>query len=206
MPKIVDREEMQTRILDAAASCFMTQGFHVTKMDDVARAAQMAKGTLYLYFKGKDELMLALLRRYFGEIQTRIAQLPAPQTLEQFLHGVRLSMPTDGQGATSMFFDVLGPGFQDPRAVEVIGGFFDWLGDIYGDQFRALADRGEVRRDLDPGQAGRTVVAMLDGLTIHLALFNPDPQAFAARRDAAISILATGLGPASPTQPMKETP
>ena len=42
MPKIVDREEMQGRILDAAMTCFLDQGYHATKMQDVARQAGMA--------------------------------------------------------------------------------------------------------------------------------------------------------------------
>ena len=81
MPKIVDKQAMQTRILDAAMGCFLDQGFHVTKMEDVARAAGLAKGTLYLYFKGKDEVMLALLTRYFSDIRQRIAAMPAPPSL-----------------------------------------------------------------------------------------------------------------------------
>lgn len=202
MPKIVDKEEMQGRILDAAMACFLSKGFHATRMDDVAAGAEMAKGTLYLYFRGKDALMLALLTRYFGEIRDRIDAMPPPVSLPDFLAGLRQTMPVERLDATRMFFDVLGPGFDDPRATEIIGGFFDWLGERYAGMFRALAKAGQVRADLDPAAAGRAVTAMLDGLVIHLALFDIDAQTFARRRDAAISLLASGLsGPAPAATP-----
>lgn len=208
MPKIVDKEEMQARILDAAMTCFLARGFHVTKMDDVARTAGMAKGTLYLYFKSKDDLMLALLRRYFGDIRSRIDQMPPPCTLAEFAEGLRRTMPVERLDATRMFFDLLGPGFEDPRGTQIIGGFFAWLAAKYASLFRSLAAAGQVRTDLDPEAAGSAVTAMLDGLVIHLALFKIDAVEFAARRDSAISILCDGLrgvGTASPSpNPPKE--
>lgn len=44
MPKIVDKKEMQARILDAAMACFLERGYHATKMDDVAHTAASQKG------------------------------------------------------------------------------------------------------------------------------------------------------------------
>ena len=117
-------------------ACFLDQGYHATKMQDVARQSGLAKGTLYLYFQSKEVLLLALLQRYFDDIRARIRMIPSPQTLDQFMMGLRLTMPADRLAATRLFFDVLGPGFQDPRAAEIIGVpllvheapvRFDWL-------------------------------------------------------------------------------
>lgn len=196
MPKIVNKQEMQARILDAAMTCFLARGFHVTKMDDVAREAKLAKGTLYLYFKSKDEMMLALLRRHFDRIRAQIRAMETPQTLDAFLAGLAGSIPDGQRNATGMFFDVLGPGFQDRRAASVIGEFFDWLGETYANHLRALAACGELRSDICPESAAAAVVSMLDGLVIHLALFHPEGAAFSARRDAALELLGAGLRPA----------
>jgi AcrR family transcriptional regulator len=56
-PKLADR------ILDAAAGQFARQRFHVVRMDDIAAEAEVSKGTLYSYFRDKDELYRALLAR-----------------------------------------------------------------------------------------------------------------------------------------------
>jgi TetR/AcrR family fatty acid metabolism transcriptional regulator len=49
------------RILDAALLVFAKHGFHGAKISDVARAADVADGTVYLYFKNKEDLMACLL-------------------------------------------------------------------------------------------------------------------------------------------------
>ena len=50
-------------ILDSALDLFRHYGYRRTSMEDIAQAANVAKGTLYLYFKSKDELFEALARQ-----------------------------------------------------------------------------------------------------------------------------------------------
>jgi AcrR family transcriptional regulator len=49
-------------ILDAALALFVERGFAATKLDDVAAAAGIGKGTIYLYFPNKEELFRAVVR------------------------------------------------------------------------------------------------------------------------------------------------
>jgi AcrR family transcriptional regulator len=60
------------KILDAAARLFACQRFHEARMEDVAAAAEVGKGTLYRYFKDKDELYLALFERAGSGISGRL--------------------------------------------------------------------------------------------------------------------------------------
>lgn len=55
--------DKHTAILDAAYSLFGSKGFYETKMSEVAEQAGIAKGTVYLYFKSKEELFTAVTRR-----------------------------------------------------------------------------------------------------------------------------------------------
>ncbi|WP_083766085.1 TetR/AcrR family transcriptional regulator [Symbiobacterium thermophilum] len=57
------RTERALRILDAAASLVERYGYSKTTMDDVAREAGVAKGTLYLHWNTREELFGAVLRR-----------------------------------------------------------------------------------------------------------------------------------------------
>lgn len=50
------------KILAAAAKLFATHRFHEARMEDIAALAEVGKGTLYRYFKDKDELYVALLQ------------------------------------------------------------------------------------------------------------------------------------------------
>lgn len=60
-----EREKMQRRdeIIDAAENVFFSKGFEKATMDDIADRAELSKGTLYLYFKSKEDLHMAVAHK-----------------------------------------------------------------------------------------------------------------------------------------------
>lgn len=67
-------KDKKTRILNAAAAQFAERPFHKVLLDDVARAAGVGKGTLYLYFASKDELFLSVLFQDFAALVERLEE------------------------------------------------------------------------------------------------------------------------------------
>jgi AcrR family transcriptional regulator len=57
--------ERKTQILNAAQDVFTRKGFDEARMDDIAEETGLSKGTLYLYFKSKADLIIAILDRIF---------------------------------------------------------------------------------------------------------------------------------------------
>ena len=55
------REERADRILDAAANLILRWGYKKTTIDDIAKQAGVAKGTIYLHWKTREDLFVALL-------------------------------------------------------------------------------------------------------------------------------------------------
>jgi len=55
-------DEKARQILDGARAVFLRDGFDGASMNDIARAAGVSKGTLYVYFQSKDQLFAALIR------------------------------------------------------------------------------------------------------------------------------------------------
>lgn len=53
-----------SELLEAALTLFVEKGFAATKSEDVARAAGVSKGTLYLYFPSKEELLKAVIQHF----------------------------------------------------------------------------------------------------------------------------------------------
>jgi AcrR family transcriptional regulator len=70
--------QQSEKILTAAARLFASHRFHETRMEDIAAAAEVGKGTLYRYFKDKDELYTALLVGAAEQLQLRIHQQLEP--------------------------------------------------------------------------------------------------------------------------------
>lgn len=66
-------EQRPDEILDAALDLFVTQGFHRTTVEQIARAAQLSKGAVYLYFPSKPDLLVALVRRGVGSLAEQAA-------------------------------------------------------------------------------------------------------------------------------------
>jgi AcrR family transcriptional regulator len=71
-------EVRREQLLDAAAQVFLDRGLAQATIADVAEAAGLAKGTVYLYFDSRSALLTALRARYTGRWLARSGRLDAP--------------------------------------------------------------------------------------------------------------------------------
>ena len=87
------KEERPQELLDAALALFVEKGFAATRSEEVAARAGVSKGTLYLYFPSKEELLKAVIREH---VSSRIAagvqrvqgfEGPAAELLREVLGG-----------------------------------------------------------------------------------------------------------------------
>ena len=85
------KEARPAELLEAALALFVEKGFAATRSEEVARAAGVSKGTLYLYFPSKEELLKAVIQHFMGtEIETGMAEAaaadgPVAEAMEQLL-------------------------------------------------------------------------------------------------------------------------
>src|SRR6478672_7971479 len=85
-PKVAAIEPQSTRaaraaerrqaIIEAAMDEFIARGFAATRLDDVAKRAGVAKGTIYLHFRDKEALFQELIRTALGPLISRLASPP----------------------------------------------------------------------------------------------------------------------------------
>lgn len=86
-------DERKSQIISAAEGVFRKKGFEQARMDDIAEETGLSKGTLYLYFKSKDDLIIAILdsifQREFQEFENiNLANMSATAALEMFIDTV----------------------------------------------------------------------------------------------------------------------
>ena len=63
-PQVSDEDSAKRRqIIEGARAIFLSQGFDAASMNDIARAAGVSKGTLYVYFKHKEQLFEAIVEQ-----------------------------------------------------------------------------------------------------------------------------------------------
>ncbi|MGB9735389.1 MAG: TetR/AcrR family transcriptional regulator [bacterium] len=77
-----ERSEKHEQILRAAIKTFAKKGFYNTRISDIAKEANVADGTIYLYFKNKDNLLVSLFEESMDQIirmvEERLAGIDDP--------------------------------------------------------------------------------------------------------------------------------
>ncbi len=195
MPKIVDKEEMRNAILDAAMGVFVDKGYHATSVSNVAEAAGLGKGTIYIYFKSKDALTTAIVDRHFTNISEQIIDEKPCETLDAFLDGLTRTMdlPADQVAFYRVFFEVFGPSFGSNAFTENVARFFNTLGSHYAKQIAHLQTVGEIAKHHDAAALGRVFASMLDGVVLHQGLFSIPTRRHRRMIKEVVAVLGIGL-------------
>lgn len=81
-----EKQQREAKIIDAAQDLLMRKDFNAVNMNEIAQAAKLAKGTVYLYFSTREELFLSLFERHieswFAAVVSLLDALPRPITAE----------------------------------------------------------------------------------------------------------------------------
>jgi len=178
-PKLIDKTEKKTQIIEAAMMVFAKNGFHNTKMIDIADYAGIGKGTIYEYFRSKEEIFH---ESYLYSMKKMKAQA------EIKLH--HLTDPTEKLiGIIESFFDSF-EAFHD--SIYIMFDFWaegirkrdqqmeNYLREIYYEyrQFIAgILDEGKAQgvfRDIDSNFIASSILGALDGLVLQWIVFSHD--------------------------------
>lgn len=90
-----ERERRRQQIMVAAKRVFSVKGFSKTTMEDIAKEAELSPGTLYLYFKNKDELFSSLSLRILQYLNIRLEHVVGSEedlTSDQKLDALKEAM------------------------------------------------------------------------------------------------------------------
>lgn len=85
-----ERQAKRREILQAARQVFAERGLHAATLDEIARRSEFAKGTLYCYFKNKDDLFLSMLIEEITGLcrdlkKVAALEIPPPKRLEEMV-------------------------------------------------------------------------------------------------------------------------
>ncbi len=72
----MDAEQRKNQILDCAKKLFSMKGYYQTQITDIQHAAGVARGTIYQYFKNKDDIFETLLDRFHEDWKRVLSQKP----------------------------------------------------------------------------------------------------------------------------------
>jgi AcrR family transcriptional regulator len=134
-PKIVDKENKKLEIMHAAMSVFAKKGLVKTKMTDIAESAEIGKGTIYEYFRSKEEIFGSAFTYFFKSMNLMISE--ALKTTDDPVEQLRLLVDRslkgvlhEGSDFAGIMMDFWAEGIRnkDKKIMEMIN-----LGKIYED-------------------------------------------------------------------------
>ncbi|MCP5070837.1 MAG: TetR/AcrR family transcriptional regulator [bacterium] len=69
------REETRAAILAASRQVFRTRGYHHSSIADIVKATDVARGTFYLYFENKQDVLHELLQAFLADIRVQVLRI-----------------------------------------------------------------------------------------------------------------------------------
>jgi len=169
------RVERRRKILSAAREVFGTRGYAATRMDDIASAAGVGKGTLYQYFKGKADLFMTLVMVVSRDsLETLSGRSVSPDPLEAMRTAIAFAVElalAENLDLYQLFFDFWGVSATHRGTAQ------EGLRETES-TFRAhilgLLRRGQgsgvFRADLDREQYIHALAAAIDGLSLRIVI------------------------------------
>ena len=142
-------EAKESSILDAAEETFARVGFDGAKVSEIARAASVAEGTVYLYYKNKRDLLAGVVGRFWTQLTlgAEAAIKPDATTREQLeqLGGYHLNSILEQFEVVSLTYRARPQQEQDLDQVREYVRVFDRI-------MQRGVDRGELAKDTPIGQ------------------------------------------------------
>ena len=166
------REARRRAILESAVRVFAEHGFFAARIRDIAAGAGVAEGTIYLYFDGKDDLLLTAFRDKVAEFCATVSDvlsgsLPFEERLARFVAHQFESIEADPPLATVLLLE-------SRQSSKFYGGAVRDVLRSYAQAIDGLlasgVQSGELRPDADVPLARRMLIGALEEIELEWLL------------------------------------
>lgn len=166
------QDNKHERILKAAITVFARNGFFNSRISEIAREADVADGTIYLYFKNKDDILISIfeesLEEIIGSVKARLAgKATALEKLREFIR-CHLEQTMENPSLAEVLQVELRQSAKFMKEYQKLK-FKTYL-DLIQEIVVAGQAAGEIRPDVHPGVVKRLLFGALDEIALHWVL------------------------------------
>ena len=171
------RQDKRKNIIRAAIEVFAEKGFHRSRVSDIAREAGVADGTIYLYFKSKDDILITIfeerMEMLIREARRVVDATPDPPSKLRAFARFHMGQVEENRSLASVFQVELrlSNKFMKEYAPQRLREYLDIVGDIV----RAGQADGSFRQDNNPIVVRRAFFGALDEIAMQWTL-TPHPR------------------------------
>jgi AcrR family transcriptional regulator len=188
-------EDKRRLILEAAVHVFARNGFHASRVADIAEEAGIAHGLLYHYFRSKDEVLECIFKETWSDIVAAVRRVEeTPEPARERLAGIAKILLRAWRRDPDLVRVVVREVVRTPGLQGRIGTIGEAFGAIERIIVRAQED-GEFRSDVDPTLATFVFYGALDEILTGwvLGTLNQDDEEIARAERTVVEIVCGGL-------------
>jgi TetR/AcrR family transcriptional regulator, repressor for uid operon len=165
------RTELKEKIMQSAMENFAKNGFDRTRMEDIATAASLAKGTLYLYFKNKEDLFYAICDHNLEELRNQLSRLFNRKEnimldAERFYNEYRKG----SLGSDTIRFEMIALSTRSPKLRKILAENQSKVYQVVKEFLKTQIERGFLREDINIDIIASAVIALYNGLAVNKLL------------------------------------
>jgi len=193
-PDVSDQRKKQ--IITAAQKVFSRLGFHNARMADIADESGLSKGTLYLYFESKDQIIINLLDRLFEPELKQLRKLidqedtPARERIQQYTDRVIQDMQKMLKWMP-IAYEFISLAFRRETVQQVLRKYYQEHMKIMVPLIAQGIERGEFK-DHDPQDTAIALGAIYEGTAL-LWVYDQDMIDISQHIRSGVNLLLTGL-------------
>lgn len=146
-----EHEAHRRELLEAAERVFVREGYHGATVDEIAREAEFAVGTLYNFFKGKEDIYVhvieKIVKNFTGQFEQEVLSVEGPEEAIASLIELRLTHFENHRGFFRIFFEAAPGSRLDPTGA-LPGSCAGWY-ERYMEAVTEIFRRGVLQRVFD---------------------------------------------------------
>jgi len=186
MPRISEQQRQSRReqILAAAWKCFYRRGIHATSMEEIIREAGLSAGAVYLYYKGKNGLILAAISTYMERLRYLLVPIltedePLPPLT--FIHEITSAMANFTRSTGINLNTIILMCWSESQTNEDVKALISGFQVNYRAALTKLVGkwqkRGELQSSSDPKDVAKALLSFFHGFIVQSALLGEiDPE------------------------------
>jgi TetR/AcrR family transcriptional regulator, repressor for uid operon len=167
-PKVTHqyKKNIKNKIIESAISTFSKYGYDKSRMDDIAKTAKLSKGTIYLYFKNKEELFNAISERNTNELKNQLSKL-FQNSDNDLITSIQNFYENINDQGYRMFFEIIAESSRNKKLKQLLYQERRKILDIIIDHLNILKEKGHIGKDIEITGIAYGLVSLYDGLKIN---------------------------------------
>jgi AcrR family transcriptional regulator len=166
------RTELKEKIMQSAMENFAKNGFDRTRMEDIATSAGLAKGTLYLYFKNKEDLFYAICDHNLEDLRNQLSSRLFNRKENILLDAERFydQYRRERLGGDTIWFEMIALSTRSPKLRKILSENQSKVYQVVKEFLKTQIERGFLREDININVIASALIALYNGLAVNKLL------------------------------------